>query len=218
MTRREAILGGVLALGGAGAGLARLRPGTALGIDPALAIPAEIGPWQAQLPRDAILPEEDRVSARVYDDLVVRSYVRDGWPPITMVLAYGERQDYAFQVHRPEICYPAAGFALLETARTNVRFGESRVPANVLRARRGRRAESALYWTRIGAAFPQDLWEQRRAVLRGTDRWRIDEGALFRLSLPLADLGEATRMLRVFVDTLAESGSAGTRRILIGSR
>lgn len=214
--RRTAMLGSALVLGGAAAGIAGRRPGTDLGINPVSILPQSVGGRQAAIPEDVILPNEDALSARIYDDVSIRTYVAEGLPPITLVMAYGARQDYSFQIHRPEVCYLASGFRIESLVRRNLPIEDTAVPGNVMQARRGRREETVLYWTRIGDDFPQGLWDQRQAVLRGVGKWQIDEGVLLRLSMPSSDMERAASKLGVFAKALIESAGAPGRRILLG--
>lgn len=136
--------------------------------------------------------------------------------PITMVLAYGQRQDYAFQIHRPEICYPASGFSIENSAERIFQFGASAIPGNLMQARRGRRQETVLYWTRIGNAFPQSLTQQRLAVLADITDWRVAEGALMRLSIPTDSMAAGAPILQRFADNLIQAIAPMGRKMLIG--
>lgn len=215
--RRNVLIGGSLAIGGLATGAMTRRPGSSLTIDPAIALPQTVGPWTGQLPEDVILPSEDVLSMNIYDKLFFRSFSRAQFNPITLVMAYGARQDYSFQVHRPEICYPASGFSIVASAKRLLPIAGAVVPANILQVRRGQREEVISYWTRIGNDFPQSTWEQRMAVLRGISNWRLDDGILVRMSIAAANLQDALVVLDAFAAELIDNAASGAKRILLGA-
>lgn len=209
-------MAGCLGLFGAAAGAARLRPGTDIGFDPASVLPQRVDDWRAVEPEEVILPAPDVLSTRVYDRLAIKAFVHPEQPPITLVMAYGGRQDYTFQLHRPEICYAASGFAILDVQEQALLIADPPVPGNVMLAERGGRREAVLYWSRIGHAFAQTLWEQRLAVAEGFGSWQIEEGVLLRLSMPATDYASALPTLSAFAARLiALSGPRG-RQVLLG--
>ncbi len=147
----------------------------------AAAIPSRIGPYHRRTADEIVLPDRDNDSLTVYQQYVARTYAAPGLAPITLLIAYGAAQDYALQLHRPESCYPAAGFAL-SPSRTLVLPGRPVIDAVTLTARRIDRSDRLLYWTRVGDAFPDTLWSQRWVTLRAMMRRYVPDGVLVRLS------------------------------------
>ncbi|OYX64208.1 MAG: EpsI family protein [Sphingomonadales bacterium 32-64-17] len=214
--RRTVLVGGCLGLFGAAAGAVRLRPGTDIGFDPASVLPQQVDRWQAVAPEEVILPSPDQLTDRVYDELAIKAFVHPEQPPITLVMAYGGRQDYTFQLHRPEICYTASGFDILDVQERDLPIAERPVPGNIMLAERGSRSEAVLYWTRIGDVFAQSLWEQRLAVARGVGHWRVDEGVLLRLSMPADDFESSVPTLTAFARRMVKLSGARGRQVLLG--
>ncbi len=214
--RRTVLLGTCLGLFGAAAGVVRLRPGTDIGFDPASVLPQRVDDWQAVAPEEVILPSPDQLTDRVYDELAIKAYVRPDMPPITVVMAYGARQDYTFQLHRPEICYVASGFDILDVQKRILPIAGQPVPGNAMLAARGNRMEAVLYWARIGDSFAQSLWEQRLAVARGVGHWQVDEGVLLRLSMPAPVDESAFPALTEFASRMVELSGPRGRQVLLG--
>ena len=214
--RRTVLLGGCLGLFGAAAGAVRLRPGTDIGFDPASVLPQQVGDWQAVAPEEVILPSPDQLTDRVYDEMAIRAFVHPDQPPITLVMAYGARQDYTFQLHRPEICYVASGFEVLDMEERHLPIAARPVPGNIMLAERGSRREAVLYWTRIGDTFAQSLWQQRLAVAQGISRWKVDEGVLLRLSMPANSYDSAIPALTDFARQLVALSGPRGRQVLLG--
>lgn len=184
MNRRQALIGGALATGGLAA--MAVRPAVTKRADLAFdldeTIPKRIAGWQATDPRGVVLPPEDALSEQIYDSYLVRGYQRDDGPQLFVVIAYGAAQSYGLQLHRPEICYPASGYSISNTAPATLELENRIVAATSLTANRQRRVDQVLYWTRIGTGFPRGLWEQRRLIALGAVRGRLPDGALTRLS------------------------------------
>ncbi len=216
MDRRTFLLRGALLTTGVMAGAARLRPPARIGFTPASALPDKVGDWRSFVPEDVILPQEDALTGRLYDALVIKSYSRKDRAPITAVLAYGAKQDYAFQMHRPEVCYPASGFWLRALERRQLSLAGQSVPGNIMLAKRGRRQEAVLFWTRIGNAFPQSLSEQRIAVLANAGQWQAAEGILMRLSVQGGELAADAAALERFAAELVSQAGADGRRLFLG--
>lgn len=215
-SRRDLLLGGLLLAASGGAALARPRAAPSR-VDPAAfdaAIPARIGPYGRQQADEIVLPDRDGDSLAVYQQYVARTYAAPGLAPVTVLIAYGEAQDYALQLHRPESCYPSSGFTL-SPSRALVLPGPPAIDAVTLTAKRIDRQDRLLYWTRVGAAFPASLWGQRWVTLRALLARRVPDGVLVRLSTP--DDGPAALATLVGFNALllAQAGPLA-RRLMLG--
>ncbi len=76
--------------------------------------PDKVGPWTYVTASGLVLPPQDQLSRFLYEQLLTRIYAEDNGPQVMMVLAYSSVQEGRLQVHRPEVCYPAAGFTILD--------------------------------------------------------------------------------------------------------
>ena len=121
-------------------------------------------------------------------------------------------------MHRPEICYPAFGYALLRNEPTQIRLGAgATVPARLLLAKSPSHEESVVYWTRLGEFLPIDANEQRTDRFRNAVKGLIPDGVLCRFSTP-DSAAQAWPGLEQFVhDLLAATKPAG-RRVLVGTQ
>ena len=219
ISRRQLIVGA--GLGSAGlAGLSLSRHG---GQSPSIPdldalVPASLGRW-TRVPSDqVVLPPDDLLTASIYDQVVVRGY-RDG-PNSTvyLVIAYGAAQSYSMQLHRPEFCYPAAGYSIASFGAAPLTVGRKYLPAAFLRAVKGGREEAILYWTRIGDAFPQSVWQQRLAIAGAAFRGDLTDGVLVRLSRVSQYTGGELEMLAQFSEALFQALPPSARAVLFGRR
>jgi EpsI family protein len=217
--RRHVVFGGLLALA-SGVAYARMpvqtRTRIAAGALERL-MPGDVGGWSYAAASGVVLPPSDALSDRLYDNVVTRVYTAPNAPSIMLLIAYSNMQDGLLQVHRPEFCYSAGGFALSPTAATEVTdsAGE-RYGANEFTATSVQRTEQVLYWTRIGESFPQSWVEQRLEVVGANLRSSVPDGLLARVSLLDEDSGKGFAIARQFVAAFDQASPTALRKILFG--
>ncbi len=184
-------------------------------------IPKTFGPWVYQSQSGLVLPPEDQLSRELYEQLLTRNYGQgaDDTDPVMMVLAYSSVQEGRLQVHRPEVCYPAAGFSILENVAAEIPINaDFAVPCRFLTADRGARREYILYWTRVGNDMPVRWFDQRLQMAKDNLQGFIPDGLLARVSIIGNDREVAKATLVRFVQTMVADAGAAGRRMLIGAR
>lgn len=218
--RRAFIVGGAMAAA-SGAAVTRIpRPNS-----PPIAekvfekmVPNKIGRWTYQQSSGLVLPPEDALSARLYDNLVTRIYSNPAGQVVMFLVAYKNFQNGVLQIHRPEICYPAGGYVLSQTVDSKLPIGGTEpLPVNSFSANGVERDEQVLYWTRIGEFFPVRWREQRIAVLRENLVGINPDGMLARVSMPSDDMATSKPIMMKFIQDLRAAASPQLRRILFGS-
>ena len=216
--RRAFMVGGLLAGGAVTATLARpAEPPSAISQERLDAsVPQHLGDYRSAPGFAAVLPPRDELSKRIYDRYLARGYVAPGKPPVTLVIAYGSTQDYGLQLHRPETCYPASGWAIGATERLPLDLGGRTVPAATLTAERPGRIEQVLYWARIGSIFPESDWQSRLEILRGGLMRQLPDGVLVRLSTPAQPKAFAIDTLVQFNALLVDALAGPGRQLLLG--
>ncbi|MFM6854055.1 MAG: exosortase C-terminal domain/associated protein EpsI, partial [Sphingopyxis sp.] len=225
--RRDALigLGGLLAIGGA----EWLRPRHRIDLVGAQtlgsALPESFGPWAID-PGIGVLqpPNKGSLADRLYRELLSRAYRNQQQAdrsPVMLLATHGASQSDALQLHRPEICYPAVGFAVHQQRHFDVPLAPGiAIPAVALTAQLGDRVEDIVYWTRIGEDFPQSGAARRSDRLRAALRGDIGDGVLVRLSAIRAEglASPAQHMLLAqFAAALMVATPAGRRRAFIGT-
>ena len=101
-----------------------------------------------------------------------------------LLVAHGGNQSDLLQLHRPEVCYPALGFAITSKQKTTLAMpGGGTLPVVQLVAVSGERRENIIYWTRLGEFFPTSGSEQRSVLLRSAMQGFVPDGVLVRASL-----------------------------------
>lgn len=218
--RRQFLLGGALVLASAGA--LALKPGrasvgTARG-DLDTLIPARIGAYAITNMSGVVLPVEGELSQRVYNQVLTRIYHAPGLPPVMLVIAYGVARDAGLSVHRPESCYPAAGYAISDVAPAELtglgRTGNRQ--AVLLSARRAEQTEQVYFWTRVGDVFPQTPLDLGLAVMKANLRGHLPDGILVRLSVVSDDRGAALRQMQMFNAEMLRGLSEQGKHMILG--
>lgn len=219
LDRRQFVLGGALLAASVGA--AALRPTrTAPRIAPGdldRAVPKRIGSFRYVTAAGLVLPPSDELSERIYDQVLTRVYVNDRSEQVMLLIAYGSAQDSGLQLHRPESCYPAAGYSLGPPQIVPFQAGrDTSANAIYLTAERNKRTEQVFYWTRIGDAFPTSLWSGRRAILSANASGLLPDGVLVRMSTISPDRQASLRLIEAFNEALISALPAEGRRLLVG--
>lgn len=223
--RRDLLAG--LACAGA-LGLAEwLRPRTPEVLMPkggklAKLVPERLGPWVQGRDGDIVVPRtEGSLASRLYGDQLARIYYREDQPnlPIMLSIAYGFTQSDALQLHRPEVCYPAIGFAVGAPRPLLLALGGERVPAVALTATMRDRVEDLIYWTRMGRRFPRSEGEQREMRFANAIEGLVPDGALVRASAIRTDPETpAFSLIEEFMQAMAGALGVDGRRVLLAAK
>jgi EpsI family protein len=219
-SRRELLIGGTLACAAVAAGALRLRaaPVELAGRPPLdQLIPTRIGGWVREPLADVLIPRGEAGEDKAYDDVFTGYYGASAASGVMLLVAYGSAQVGDTELHRPEVCYPAAGFQLRRWPGVTLRFPGRNVHAAVTTATAPGRTEQMLYWSRIGDDFPTSSLEQRWAILTQTLRGAVPDGVLVRMSTVGDDRSAGLQTLERFAAAMVDAGSPALRRMLVGT-
>jgi EpsI family protein len=151
----------------------------------------------------------------IYAQTITRVY-HDGVAPIMLLVAYSATQNGFLQVHRPEFCYTAGGFALSDFAVHDVQLESGKsFRVNTLSATRDAGGEKLLYWTCIGNHIPLSWTEQKIVFAEDNLRKLVPDSALIRVSTPLGSDGAPIAKLDEFVRTMIASVAPPFRRVFV---
>ena len=222
MTRRRDLLigGACVAATGAAYALTPRRRVSLLGTDKLDDIvPRTFGDWTSIDMNDEVAPrEEGSLASKLYGQTVGRLYTNaKTGVEVMMLLAWGDTQSNQLQVHRPEVCYTAFGYALLQNSPYNLVISrEVSVPARRLRVGKGDRQQVIVYWTRLGEALPDSLSLQRVERWRNAVRGLLPDGVLVRFST-LASGEAASNSAAILAAALVRAMPARKRCVLVGT-
>ena len=179
-------------------------------------LPTMIGRWKFVTTSGLVVPPADQQLLTLYSQLLTRVYY-DGSTQIMLLIAYSASETGFIQVHRPEFCYTAAGFALSDFARHGVQVSPERsIQVNTMTAMRDGGGEKLLYWVRIGEHIPLSWAEQKIVFAEDNLRRLIPDAALLRVSTPIGDEAKSMANIDNFVRAMLEEIAPPLRRVLIG--
>jgi EpsI family protein len=181
-------------------------------------VPKHIASWSEVPFLGVQIPVGEGAEDRSYDDVLTRYYESSSGNGIMLLIAYSAVQAGETALHRPEVCYPAAGFRLKRWPDVSLSLRNKQVAAASMTASAPRRTEQLLYWSRIGSQFPTSSLDQRWAVLKQSLRGSVPDGVLVRLSTINPDRQAALADLEKFAASLVISGGSSLEKLLTGSR
>ena len=181
-------------------------------------VPSRFGGWSLRPYQELVQPRtEGTLSATLYSDVLPRTYGHASEDAEVMLLmAYGSTQSDLLQLHRPESCYPAFGYAIEKSGVGVLRHRRGEVPVRQLVAAGPSRTETILYWTRIGAALPLSGAAQRTSRLRMAIAGYVPDGLLARFSVTGAG-SRQINLLHSFASALLDAVSKAGLEALLGS-
>lgn len=178
-------------------------------------VPPRIGRWKFVSTSGLVVPPKDQLALAIYSQTLTRVYT-DGKTDIMLLIAYSASETGFLQVHRPEFCYTAAGFALSDFAPHEVRLDDAKsFRVNTLTANRDGGGEKLLYWTRIGNHIPLSWAQQKLVFAEDNLKELIPDAALIRVSTPLGYEGPGMAKLDEFVRELIQATAPPLRRVLV---
>jgi len=179
-------------------------------------LPRTFGAWRMHTADGVVAPpSESSLAARLYNQTVARVYVGPGDAMVMLLIAYGNTQSDTLQLHRPEVCYPAFGFAVTNSRAAALKVGNTVIPGRTLSAETEGRLERISYWTRIGEYLPVDEDEQRRMRFRSALAGIIPDGVLVRISSPIENEAAAFALNNRFASDFLSSVPPALRPALM---
>lgn len=221
-SRRDILIGGAcIAASVTAFGLTPRRRSSLLGSRNLDALtPIAFGRWVSRDVSDLVAPKvPGSLVDRLYNQTVERVYLDpDTGAEIMVLLAHGDTQSAALQLHRPEVCYPAFGFEIASDQRgtINLAVGAS-LPVREIVAVAPGRQENVVYWTRLGQYLPASETEQRLARMKAEVRGEIADGLLARFSMIGEPPSAAWSQIGGFVVDLLRAVQPSARSAFIGS-
>ena len=154
-------------------------------------IPKEFGDWhmipESTLQIDPTVTADDGTTdlGRLYDEVLMRTYENSKGEVIQLAILYGRNQRQELKIHRPELCYIAQGFKIVQHTPTVFPIRDMRgqfIPGARMLAVAEDRIDAVSYWIRIGGSYALDPWIIRMNIFKSGLQRRVDDGILVRVS------------------------------------
>lgn len=183
-------------------------------------VPRSFGDWQVDTSIVPVPPSPDmqQVLDETYDETLALTYRNRQGQRVMLSLAYGRNQHKGMNTHRPEICYPAQGFKVVQSSMPGtVPFAGRNIEVTRLVAGAGARNEPITYWLLVGEQVTQFGYAQRQVAMSYGLRGTIPDGVLVRVSSIDADNAAAFRLQDRFIQDLLAAVAPAKRARLLGS-
>ncbi len=170
-------------------------------------IPTAFGDWQEMAVgvTQIVDPQTLQMLDRLYSETLTRTYINSNGYQIMLSIAYGKKQSDALQLHKPEVCYPAQGFMLIDKQEGSLTAGGAKLPITRLMTQLDRREEPVTYWTVIGDHAVKGNFDKKLTQMRYALDNRIPDGMLIRVSSIDGDVSRAYRFQDRFARQMLEA-------------
>lgn len=181
-------------------------------------VPAEFGDWREMPNMSAAIvdPTQKALLDQIYSETLTRTYVNKDGYRIMLSIAYGKNQSDALQLHKPEVCYPAQGFALLAKQAGTLELSGLPIAATRLQTSLGQRFEPITYWTVVGDYITTSGVNKKLTEMRYSLTGRIPDGMLVRVSSIDTTVDRAYDMQRQFAQQMVQAIDPAVRQRFAG--
>ena len=181
-------------------------------------IPQQIGEWKVDASIMPIepSPEVQAQLNKLYNQVLSRTYVDPAGRRVMVSIAYGGDQSDSMQVHRPEVCYAAQGFEVLNIVAGTLLTRYGALPVKRLIAIQGNRNEPITYWVVIGDKATLSGLRQKFAQLSYGLTGKVPDGFLVRISSIDRDNQSAYQQQEAFINSMLGAMSEQDRARIAG--
>lgn len=182
------------------------------------AVPKQFGTWREE-PAQAVAvvnPQTQQLLDKLYSQVLARTYVDARGYRVMLSLAYGDDQRGGLQAHKPEVCYPAQGFTLLNNVAAKIDTPFGQVSGRRLGTQLGARVEPVTYWFAVADRAVSSRFEHRLTEIRLGLTGQVPYGLLFRVSSIDDDAQRAYREQDRFIAALLTAVTPEHRSRLSG--
>lgn len=188
-------------------------------MDLASIIPGTLAGWRedTQSAAQIVDPQQLELIDVTYSQTLTRSYVDANGYRIMLSIAYGKTQRGNLQLHHPELCYPAQGFAVNSNRTGELATPYGAIPVRRLETQLNRdRSEPVTYWAMIGDQVALGSFDRKLVEMRHGLRGNILDGLLFRVSSVDNNSEAAFALQASFVADLLGALSPADRQRIAG--
>jgi EpsI family protein len=180
--------------------------------------PTSFGDWRIDASLPVILPSPDVQAQldKIYNEVLARTYVNKAGERMMLSVAYGGDQSDATSAHRPEVCYPAQGFAIVDNYGDTLKVAGRDIPVRRLMSRLSGRNEPITYWIVVGDSVVTTGIGQKLAQMRHGLRNVIADGMLVRVSSIDGDMRKGHQLQSEFIADLGAALKPGDAERVFG--
>jgi EpsI family protein len=171
-------------------------------------LPKQLQRWkklQVEI-QPVIDPTQQAVLKYLYTETVTANYINASDSVVMLSLAYGKDQSDGHDIHKPDLCYPAQGFSIVEQSQIPLVLDAHRnFPVQYMMARKNERVEPMIYWTTAGNFTYRNKFEKKVIGFKYSRDDLIPDGMILRASMLENNSKVALDLLYDFVKDWYES-------------
>jgi EpsI family protein len=188
-------------------------------IDLKTMVPTAFGNWQEEInfSNQIVDPQQKQQLDKIYSQTLSRTYVNPNGYRIMLSIAYGKNQNGNLQLHKPEVCYPAQGFAVVNNKPGKLDLLGRPIAAARLETSLGQRFEPLTYWTVVGDHVTASMTDKRLVEVGYAMRGRIPDGMLVRISSIDKDTANAYSIQNQFAVAMVQAIAPAHRSRFAGA-
>ena len=181
-------------------------------------VPKRFGDWTLQPDQSVqvVNPQTQALLDSLYSQILTRTYINSQGYRVMLSLAYGDDQRGGLQAHKPEVCYPAQGFKLLDNRADSLSTAFGNIEVRRLNTSMGARREPITYWINVSDTVVTSVLQKRMVEIKLGLTGQIPDGLLFRISSIDDSASRAFRSQDAFVADLLQAVPPVDRKRLSG--
>jgi EpsI family protein len=134
-------------------------------------------------------------------------------------IAYGKDQSDGHDVHKPDLCYPAQGFTVIEQRELPIVLDAHRkIIVKYMKTQKGQRVEPLVYWTTAGNFVYRTKLQKKIIGFRYSRKNLIPDGMVIRISTLEDDSAVALELISNFIQDFYNSMPEEQRSRYFGER
>lgn len=181
-------------------------------------VPRQFGEWHELSGQgvQVVNPQTKELLDKLYSQVLTRTYVNASGYRIMLSMAYGDDQRGNLQAHKPEVCYPAQGFAVHSNEQSQLLTPFGAIAVRRLDTSLGPRKEPVTYWFTVGDTAVKSKLQQRIIEIKLGLTGQIPDGLLVRISSIDDSPSHAYSAQGTFASAMLSAVSEGDRGRLSG--
>ncbi|MBS1142139.1 MAG: epsI [Proteobacteria bacterium] len=167
-------------------------------------VPTEFLHWKkGRTDLAAVLdPTQQAVLNYLYTETLSANYINPSNRLVMLSIAYGKDQSDGHDVHKPDLCYPAQGFKVLEQRDMTLVLDDQRsITVRYMKTQLGNRIEPLVFWTTAGDYVYQTKLQKKIIGMKYSAENLIPDGLVLRVSMIEPDPEIALTVISDFIKT-----------------
>lgn len=182
-------------------------------------IPQSFADWNEYDAKKSLVidPNMQANLEKIYTQTFERTFINNSGKFIMLSLSYGPDQRDGMNVHRPEFCYPAQGFEIINSQDEVLNIKQRNIPLRKLETLNGDRKEFVSYWMLMDKQPYIGSFERKLIQLKTALRGETPDGLLFRVSSIGQNASTEYDLQNQFVNALINDIEATKLKFVIGT-